>query len=37
LSLDIEIISVGSEPRKIVVTWAFNNVARDRISVMPVA
>jgi hypothetical protein len=34
---DIEIFSVWSEPRKRVVTWAFNNLALDKISVMPVA
>jgi hypothetical protein len=32
----IKIFSLGSEPGKIVATWAFNNLARDGISVVPV-
>jgi hypothetical protein len=31
---DIEIFSVRSEPKKIFVTWAFNNLDRDRIGVL---
>jgi hypothetical protein len=32
----IEIFSLGSDEAKIVATWAFNNLARNGISVVPV-